>query len=174
MDKQISKLTWYVFITMILVASIGVMILFKDAPSNSLGLATSSFQKYAADVIGTKTGTTTVGVAFRVTPTGGQSATSTYVSKIPSSAEQVIYTAKVKAASSTANIHVAFLGSNDDYCATTNIDTAVDEPLTSDINWFDVSGHLLNLSTTATFTYSTSTLIWDTSGLDSGTGKEMT
>jgi hypothetical protein len=32
MDKQISKLTWYVFITMILVALIGGIIFFKNTP----------------------------------------------------------------------------------------------------------------------------------------------
>ena len=58
--------------------------------NNALGLASTSFTNYATDVVGSKTGTSTVGVAFRVTDTGGQSATSSYVNRIGGSKDVAV------------------------------------------------------------------------------------
>ncbi len=144
----------------------------KETLEKTLGLATAEFQKYTTDVIGTKIGTTTTGVAFSVGATGGQSATTSYVTLI-GNRDEVTYTGQILEASSTANMQIDFLGSSDDYCNTTNTDVDVDTPLVVDINWFDIGGHLLNLDSTGTFDNGTSTLAWDTSGLK-GVGKAMT
>lgn len=166
--------TSYVIITIIVIALIGAGIGYQLNKPDLGGTAT--FVSYAGDVIGTKTGTTTVGANFSVTGSGGQSATSTYVTKLSNYYNEATYTAQVKQASSSANIHVVFLGSNDDYCdtATTTSGIGNDVVIMGQINWFDVSNHLLNLSATETFYNGTSTLVWDTSGLNNGAGKEMT
>jgi len=177
MEQKISKLMWCVFITMILVASIVVIVLLKKPDNGNLGLATSSFIINATDVIGTKTGTTTAGVGFSITGSGGQSATTTYVVKTGAGVDQALATFKVKNASSSANIHISGLFSNDDYCkaavATSTTDALyTDIPLLGDINWFDAAPLLDGHSSSQEFTVGTSTLVWDTSGL-AGSGRSL-
>ena len=99
MDKTIKKLSWYVFITMILVALIGGLLLFKKAPQSNLGM---TFASYASDVIGTKTGTTTAAVGFGITTEASRTATTSYITKIGQSNSEATYMAKVKQASTTA------------------------------------------------------------------------
>lgn len=121
---------------------VGLLVLdkvFHKKPT--LGLADSQFVKYAQDVIGTKTATTTVGVSFGNPTTGGLSAaTSTYVSKIAGS-YGATYTFMALDASSTSRVVLNFEGSNDDYCDTTAT-SGGNLPLVSEINWFDIGDSL--------------------------------
>ena len=112
-----------------------------------LGLATYEFQKYQSDLIGTRVGTTTTGVGFSITSTGGQSATSTYISRIGYQKNDAIFQIVPTVASSSANLYFEILGSTNDYCsvtATSTTDSACsgDCVLTSEIDWFDMGNFL--------------------------------
>ena len=132
-----------------------------------LGLADSDFVDYASDVIGTKNGTTTTGVAFGITGGGGNTATSSYVSKI-GNRDLAIYTIKVLKASSSANAVFDVQGSNDDYCSdavatsTSDVLYTEDLPLLSEINWFSAGDHFKNKVHSTSFdnASSTSILLW--------------
>jgi len=119
-----SKMNKYLLIggAVILVA-IAVWLVFK--PQGVLGLASTSFVNYASDVVGTKSGTSTTPVDFRVTATGGQSATTTYVSKLGDQINTAVYTLKTGNASTSANLHFSVLFSNDDYCSTATTTTII-------------------------------------------------
>lgn len=113
----------------------------QQVVKEKLGLADSQFVKYASDVIGTKTATTTVGVAFGNPTTGSlTAATSTYVTKI-GAADWATYTFKAVDASSTARVILTFEGSNDDYCDTTAT-SGGNLPLVSEISWYDIGDQL--------------------------------
>lgn len=127
-----------------------------EAPEEmSLGLADSAFFKYAQDVIGTKTATTTVGVNFAPSTGLIPSATSTYVTKI-GDADEVTYTFRALKASSTARLIFAWQGSNDDYCDTTAT-SGGNLPLVSEIAWYDIGDHLNETVHTKEWTSATST-----------------
>jgi hypothetical protein len=144
-----------------------------------LGRATADFINTAGDVFGTKTGTTTVGANFRVTGSGGQSATTTYVTRLGNAFKEAIYTIKIKKASSSANMMFEVQGSNDFGCATTTastpIDTdySVDMPTPDDINWFSAGDHFKNKVHATSFgnASSTSFLVW--SNPQVGVGNEI-
>ncbi len=130
----------------------------------AMGLAAVEFQPFAHDVIGTKTGTTTEGVL--ISGTIGTSATTTYVSRISQGANQAVYTINASDSSSSAHSYFEVMGSNDDYCDTTNTSLSVDLPLVSDIRWFDAGNHLKgkvhetsfsNVSSTASFMWANPT-----------------
>ena len=142
------------------------------------GKATTDFRSFATDIIGTKTGTTTVGVAFRTTSTGGQSATTSYVNRIAGVKTNAVYTLKVLAASSTSNLLVDVQGSQDDGCwtiATSTTDAAYSDnlPLTTDINWFSAGDHLKGKvhSTSFNNASSTASFLWSNPAV--GGGNEM-
>lgn len=107
----------------------------------NLGLADSQFVKYAVDVIGDKTATTTTFIPFGNAATGGLSAaTSTYVTKV-GPADEATYTFFANDASSTARVVMNFEASNDDYCDTTAT-SGGNLPLVSEIAWFDIGSFL--------------------------------
>ena len=153
-------------------------VLYDQRTDNVLGLATSEFQKYASDVIGTKTGTTTAGVAFSINAlSSGQSATTTYVSFI-GDRDKAIYTVKVLKASSTSNFLLDIQGSNDDYCdkavATSTSDVLyTDIPLLGDINWFSAGDHLKGKVHSTSFSNASSTLSFLWLNPDVGVGNEI-
>ena len=136
-------------------------VLIQKTNNFNLGLADSSFKKYATDVIGTKSATTTAGVGFSITSTGGQSATSTYVTRIGGNKNQAIYTNNIKSASTTANLLFAFEASNDDYCDTATSSPDVGDPvITGDINWFDIANNFTNKTHATSFDNASTTLAW--------------
>ena len=132
---------------------------YEQEEEEDLGM---SFVYYAGDVIGTKVGTTTTGVNFRITVSGGQSATSTYIKKTGGGFNQAIYTIGAINASSSSNFQMSFLGSNDQDCDTASSTTSyADIVLTGEVNWFDIGDHLRNKVHSTSLAAGTSTLVWD-------------
>ena len=131
--------------------------------SPAMGLADSEFQTHASDVIGTKVATTTTGVDFSVTGTGGQSSTSTYVNKIGRGINTAIYTIQATKSSSTANALFSVEGSNDAFCDTATSTTIFDVVTIDQINWFSAGDHLVNKVHATSFDNSSSTasILWD-------------
>lgn len=128
---------------------------FKEPIQERFGLADSGFLDNGTDVIGTKTATTTVGVAFGKASTGGISATSTYVTKIVP-ADKAVYTIQNLIASSTSRINIEIQGSQDDFCDTTAT-SGGNLPLVSEINWFSAGDHLRGKIQTTSFVNASST-----------------
>lgn len=113
------------------------------------------------NLIGTRTGSSTVPVDFRVTATGGQSATTTYPKWIGNTDTAVI-TLGVFAASSTANVRIDILGSNDSGCDTSTTTPGVNVNIlkASEVQWFDASSHLSGSAVITSIVNATSTLSW--------------
>ena len=130
----------------------------KDGDANeNLGEANI---KLPSDVIGTKTGTTTAGVYF------ASRATSTYRIK-SGSADQLMLTMLAIKASTTPGswVNLSLLGSNDWDCMTATStlnanDTTNQQVLTSEVNWYDIGQHVVELAGTQTIPSATSTLTW--------------
>ena len=124
----------------------------------------------ASNVIGTKVGTTTTGVDFSViASSAGQSATTTYITKISHNWDTAVYSFKAVKASSTANMRFSFLGSNDTDCNTASSSTVLyDMVLTGDVNWFDIGSHIRDATYSASIAVGTSTLIWDNPAVATG------
>lgn len=158
------KLKYKIGIAVVLAIVVGIAsyVGYITKTDQALGLADSSFAKYATDVIGTKSATTTTGVNFRVTSTGGQSATSSYVSRIGENTNEAIYTIMATAVSSTANAVFEIQGSNDDYCDTSTSTTIYDIVTTDQINWFSAGDHLKGRSqgTALSSASSTAAVVW--------------
>ena len=134
---------------------------YKTEEEQSLGKASNEFVNYAGDVVGSKSGTTTTGVNFSVTSTGGQSATTSYIKKTGGIQDIAIYTIKVlEATSSNANLNFSFLGSNDYECETASTTSSIDAITVPDINWFDVSDHLKDRVHSTAFSSATTTFSW--------------
>lgn len=149
-----------------IIASILVIIAgflgYQLMPKGTFGKESYDFQRFSGDVVGTHIGTSTVGVAFRQTSTGGQTATSTYISKIGNSKNNAVYTVITTAASSSSNVMMHIMGSNDDFCdstATSTLDAACvgDCVLASQINWFSAGDHFKGKSQTTNPTGASST-----------------
>jgi len=132
--------------------------------NENLGKQDYEFQRYYSDWVGDRVGTTTTGVAFRITSTGGQSATSTFITRIGYQKNNAVISFMPQAASSSASFFYDILGSNDDYCdttATSTTDAACvgDCVLASEINWFDMGDflkdkvHQTSVSTASTTLY---------------------
>lgn len=172
--KDYLKIGVIVIIGIAFIAVVGAVIdrtLIRDNQDNQEqnNVGAVVFTDTATDVIGTKTGTSTVGVDFSVTATGGQSATSTYRTKINHSWDTAIYSFKAVEASSTANMHFSFLGSNDTDCDSASTTTSIsDIVLTGDVNWFDVGSHVRDITYSASLGTGTTTLIWDNPVVYSG------
>ena len=94
-------------------------------------------------MVGTRTGTSTVGVGFRITSTGGISATSSYIKKTGGNKENAIFMLKPTSASSSARLQLEVFGSSDDFCDTDGV-TGDDPVAMSDINWYSAGDHVQN------------------------------
>lgn len=152
--------TWLFTLVSVIIVSVlsSVFVWWKFIPRN-LGKTASEFTLYAGDVVGTKSATTTTGVAFRTTATGGQSATSSYVSVLSDKINRAVYTFKPLAVSSTANLRWEIQGSHDAFCETDG-SSGTDPVALSDINWFSVGDHSPNKAQTTSFTNSSSTVFY--------------
>lgn len=138
----------------------------------ALGMASSSFFKYTGDVIGSKTGTSTVYVEFGTNSTGGRSATSSYVTKIDNRST-VAYFFQVGAASSSADVLFSILASNDDYCDTATSSADYGDPvIKSNINWFDAAPFLDGHAAQSLTNGSSTPGVWNTSN-GAGTGRTV-
>lgn len=123
----------------------------------AFGLASTEFTKYASDIVGSRSGTSTTYVAFRTGASGGQSATSSYVAKISGEKDVAVYTFKVGNASSSANLVWDIQGTNDDYCETSTSTTVFDQVTTGEINWYSAGDHIANKAHATTFDNASST-----------------
>lgn len=169
MEQTLKKLSWYSFITLILVALIGVILLFGNkGTSPGLGGLASPVP---IDLIGTKVGTSTIAVGFGIAGSGGQSATTTYPYLIGNETDSVAVTLQAKNASTTANLQFSILGSNDTGCNTASTTSSLNAITTGEINWYDLGDHYLNKVYSTSLTVGTSTLVW--SNPVAGTGREL-
>jgi len=126
----------------------------------------------AVDLVGSRSGTTTTGVAF-----ANNSATNTYRSIVGEEADSLTYTIKATvvgaAALGTANAQFSFIASNDPACGTTTSTTLEQwATTTGQINWFDVSPNLLGVTNTLSLPAGTGTIIWNPSS--AGHGRQIT
>lgn len=154
-------------VTVLAISSYSV---FEYRKQSNIGKVASDFISYAGDVIGTKSVTTTTGVGFRVTSTGGQSATSSYVSVI--SGKTAVYTLKALAASSTANLRFEIQGSHDAFCETDG-SSGSDPVALSDINWFSAGDNSPNKAQTTSLTNSSSTVFYTWNNPMPGVGQQI-
>lgn len=115
----------------------------------------------AVDVFGTRTGTSTTNVDFNVAATGGNSASTTYPVYIGDDIDEATLFVYVDSASSTANLTMSFLASNDPTCETSGA---------TGIHWFDAGDNLKN-KVHSTSLGSTSTLAWVNPS--AGTGRQI-
>ena len=147
---------------------------YKISNGSTLGLVESDFAKLQSDVIGTQAVTTTVGVGFSITSTGGQSATSSYVSRIGGKINTAVYTIRATAASSTSNATFDIQGSNDAFCDTTAT-TGGNLPLASEINWASAGDHLRGKAHATSFSNASSTagFYWENPAIGNVNGKEI-
>jgi hypothetical protein len=143
--NNMTKKTWFFGGAMVGAIIVVIVVLSYIRGQTSLGLESHEFTKFESDVVGTRVVTTTVGVGFRVTATGGISATSSYITKISGVKENAIYTFMPTHASTTAKLQFNIWGSNDAYCDTTAI-SGGNLPLMSEIHWFSAGDHLQNRS----------------------------
>ena len=124
-----------------------------------------SVQIVSGEVIGTRVGTTTTGVAFY----GNYTATSTYYATT-TNAETIMLTLKATKASSTPSggLHFSLYGSNDYNCmtgtTTLNANGGANQILRSEINWYDVGSHVAELAGSQTLSSATSTFVWSPLG----------
>lgn len=136
-------------------------------PKDSFGMESYEFQRFSGDVVGTHIGTSTVGVAFSMV-SGGQSATSTYISRIGNSKTNAVYTIIPTSVGVLSNIMLNIMGSSDDFCdaiATSTTDVAcggdTDCVLASEINWFSAGDHVKGKAgATETLYNASSTVGW--------------
>ena len=161
----------------IVVLTAGWFIL-NNQPEGVFGKESYQFQRFDSDVIGTHTGTTTTGVAFRITATGGQTATTTYISRIGGNKNVAAYHITPTAASSSANAIFSLMGSNDDYCETTATSTTDkacvgDCVLDSEIHWHNLVNHLKDTDHSTSFDNASSTLIRNWQNPKVGAGNEI-
>lgn len=114
------------------------------------------------DLIGTTTGTTTVGVGFYEYGTKG---TTTYPFRVGTDKKIVSLTLHTTDASTTAMATFQILSSNDYDCNTATTTTIYDVVTTSQINWYDASGHIRELAgSSSTINATTTTIQWHPTG----------
>jgi hypothetical protein len=160
-----NKLKWFLIGGVL--ALVGAYFYFSP---QTLG-ASPEFLTYAKDIVGTKTGTSTVGVAFSTNAlSAGQSATTTYPLKVEGASE-ASFTIKALNASSTSNLQISILASNDDYCTTATSSTIYDVVTTGQINWFDAGTYLLDGAAEQSLSNGTTTKVW--TNPNAGTGETL-
>lgn len=184
MEQSLKGVKLYLLLILIMVVIIGIVIFIGNKTPQDIAVVDDTIalkgvaNPVPIDIVGTKIGTSTVGVDFSVASSTGQSATSTYPYLIGNNEDSLIYSLYIKAASSTANLKFSFLGSNDSYCDTTATASSSASYSTyggvfiQDINWFDLGDHLKNKVHSTSLSGATSTIVWDTSSL-LGSGREI-
>lgn len=122
----------------------------------------SSMPNTAVDLIGTRVGTSTTGVAFTSTST-----ITSYTKFVGSDVDEAILSITPTAASS-ATVLLNVFGSNDSQCdtATTTSTTLANKV---DINWYDLNTNILNLAgSNSAIVAATSTITWSPTGAKQG------
>lgn len=137
---------------MIIIILLGVLVFMSFSKVDpSVGTAIISAP---SDLVGTKTGTSTVGIGFYA------STTRSYVKRIGANTDNLALTLMaIKASSTSVNLNI--LASNDKDCDTATTSADVGNPvLMRDVNWFDAGSHILNLAGASAITTATSTIGW--------------
>lgn len=151
---------------------IGVLWYGHDSEEIMGAIATSTaFGKVASttgeayDVIGTRVGTTTTGVAHYLATTVGST---TYPWRIGNKVDTVTYYFRTTTASSTgAYVSFAVLASNDLNCetaSTTNVNASENVVTTDQVNWYDIGMLLKDYAGSLTIPAATTTFIWNPTG----------
>jgi len=132
------KIILIVLGSLVVLAVLGAAI-FNYVRGNKFGMNSTEFTYYASDLVGTHSGTSTVGVYFG----DNRASTSTYVKRISTTKDNATLLFNVTSASSTAVAYFEIFGSNDDYCETTTT-TATNYPNMTDINWYSAGDTIIN------------------------------
>jgi len=120
------------------------------------------------DIVGTQTGTSTVGVGFY----GNHTASTTYPMRIGNISDTLFLTLQANAAStSAAAVSMVILGSNDSYCDTSTTTTVFDVVTTGQVNWYDIGSNIKDLAGSTSLS-GTTTINW--TGLAAGDRKSLT
>jgi hypothetical protein len=114
-----------------------------------------AINKVATDLVGTRIGSTTDPVSF---PTKNAAST-TYPFYVGGKKIGVI-SLGVVAASTSANVQVSILGSNDYGCNTATTSTILNVLTRGEVQWFDAASHLKNSAVTSSFANGITTLVW--------------
>lgn len=125
---------------------VGSVFIYFKKPNSILGIESHEVIKTYSDIVGTRAVTSTTGVAFSITGTGGISASTSYISKIGGDKENALYMFKPTYSSSTALLQFDIWGSSDDLCYEATTTAGTNLPLTSEINWYSAGDHLQNRS----------------------------
>ena len=167
MEKILKRLLLVSIGTLIMVVIIGVFV-FLNSGSQSITSQLGGQSGTVIDLVGSRIGTTTTPVYNNVS-TG----TTTYPIVIGREYDTVDFNIKVTDASSTLlRMDLSVLGSNDASCSTASTTTTMaDTVVTSDINWFDLGTHNLNLAGSNTISSGTTTIAW--TPLGKGDGKQL-
>lgn len=146
----------YVLGACAIIVFIGIFLLLNK-PDNTMG--SQIYPQTFTDLIGTRVASTTTGVGFRITKTGGFSGTTTYPFSLNKASETTLVFDVVKA-SSTAAISLSILGSNDPGCGTATTTTIYNLLTVGQIRWFDASPFIDNASVISSFSNATGTITW--------------
>lgn len=168
--KDYLKIGVIVFTLVAVVALVGAIIGNNLLAGNNQEENLGAITEYGIDVVGTKTGTSTVGVGFGNTSyTAGQSATSTYPKKVGFATDEVTFSFRVINASSTNNMQFSFLGSYDDECDTSTTTTIYSDVVTTgQINWYDIGRHIVDYTYASPFSNGTTTFRYADATVDEG------
>ena len=159
-------------ITLIILVGIGVAVFSKPLFGEELTLGNSA-SNAAIDLVGTRTGTSTAGADFSVFKT----ASSSYIAYISGDTDTAIISLKATAASTTGTaVYMNILASNDEDCitASTTYNSPYNNIVVTDINWYDATSHIKNITTATVasmLTAATTTIVWQPANV--GIGKEI-
>jgi hypothetical protein len=139
----------------------------QGQPQENTGI-TAPNSGEAITIIGTKSGTSTVGATLTTAYTGGNKwgGTTTYPIFIGTNINNAVFTFKATMASSSGSF-VTFnvLGSNDFGCdASSSVYSAPYPIVKNDINWFDAGYNVLNLAGSASLSATNTTYVWSPTG----------
>ena len=118
------------------------------------------YPKPFANLIGTRTASTTVGVGWY----GKYAASTTYpfsVSGVNSASLVFDAVSASTSAQGGSGVHIAILGSNDPECATASTTSSLNAMLVTEIKWFDAGPYLANAAVTSALSSATTTIAWE-------------
>jgi hypothetical protein len=119
----------------------------------------------SGDIIGSKIATTTTWVKW-ASPLqqATKIATTTYIKELGANYDSAIITMFAQASSTESKVSFNILGSNDDGCATTTGVSKTNELGANEVDWTDITKHILGVAQTNTTNSATTTIEWSPSG----------
>ena len=146
----------------VVIVGVGLFYFYKPNDQN-IGLGGTTVSTEPLSIIGTKTGTSTVGKAFsgKVATTG----TTTYPLYIGSAKSALITLNALDASTTFSYVSFSILGSNDTGCDASSSVYSLPYPIIKkDINWFDASYYAVGLPNTLGLNATTSVYSWKPTG----------